>query len=269
MPEMDEAAEVNRRGREAHPSQPALDIDAAALRKSVADGAGGRYLPCSLPSAINPPSLLRDIEGEHVLCLASGGGQQSAFFGILGAQVVVLDIAEAQLEQDRIAADHYGYEIRTERGDMRDLSRFPDESFDHVDMGLAIYAVPDVMPVYGEVARVLRPGGTYRVEHMNPATMPISPESWDGEGYRICAPDKRGRTHPANRESHNYRHFLSDIFNGLTAAGLTVREVWESPLHTEFGVHGDPGTYEHLESFVQCNFSVVAEKRDHAPGMRR
>jgi len=260
MPELDQAAEVNRRGREAHPSMPALDIDAAKLRRFVAEGARGSCLPCSLPSAVNPPSLLRDVEGKHVLCLASGGGQQSAFFGILGAHVTVLDIAEAQLQQDRVAADHYGYTVRTERGDMRDLSRFSDESFDHVDMGLAIYAVPDVIPVYSEVARVLRAGGTYRVEHMNPATMPISPESWDGEGYRICAPYRRGRTHPDNPESYNYRHFLSDMFNGLTDVGLRVTEVWESPLHTEFGVHGDPGTYEHLESFVQCNFSIVAQK---------
>lgn len=265
MPEMDIAAEVNRRGREAHPSMPALDIDVAELRQFVAAGATGRVLPGSLPSAINPPSLLRDIGGKHVLCLASGGGQQSAFFGILGAHVTVLDIAEAQLQQDRIAADHYGYPVRTERGDMRDLSLFPDESFDHVDMGLAIYAVPDVMPVYTEVARVLRPGGTYRVEHMNPATMCVSHKSWDGEGYRLSVPCRRGRTQPDDPESHNYLHFLSDIFNGLTAAGLTVSEVWESPCLAEFGVHGDPGTYEHIDSFVQCGFSIVAEKAFRNP----
>jgi SAM-dependent methyltransferase len=268
MPEMDIAAEVNRRGREAHPSTPALDIDVAELKQFVAAGATGRFLPGSYPSAINPPSLLRDIGGKRVLCLASGGGQQSAFFGILGARVTVLDIAEAQLQQDRIAADHYGYPVRTERGDMRDLSRFADESFDHVDMGLAIYAVPDVMPVYTEVARVLRPGGTYRVEHMNPGTMSISHKSWDGSGYRLCVPYRRGRTEPDNPESYNYLHFFSDIFNGLTAAGLAVKEVWESPMHTEFGVRGDPGTYEHTESFVQCNFSVVAEKALRNPKKR-
>lgn len=263
MAEIDHIAEVNRRAREKHPSEPMLDIDIEGL-KACAEGKAARP-PHPYRGAINPPSVLCGVKGKDVLCLASGGGQQSAFFGILGANVTVLDIADSQLKMDRKAAAHYGYPVTVVRGDMRDLSCFGDRSFDHVDMGIAIYAVPDVRPVYREVARVLRPGGTYRVEHMNPATMPIEPDSWDGTGYRISIPYGNGRYPPADGsedQGFGFRHLFTDIFNGLVEVGLIVQGVWESPDHLDPEVHGDPGTYEHLDCIVQCNFAIVAQKPD-------
>ena len=41
------------------------------------------------------------LEGKQVLCLASGGGQQSIGFALLGAQVTVVDFSEEQLKKDR------------------------------------------------------------------------------------------------------------------------------------------------------------------------
>ena len=260
MAEMDHIAEVNRRARENHPSEPMLDINIDGL-KACAEGRTERP-PHPYRGAINPPSVLRGVKGKDVLCLASGGGQQSAFFGILEANVTVYDIADRQLEQDRKAAEHYGYPVSTVRGDMRDLSCFEDASFDHVDMGIAIYAVPSVRPVYREIARVLRSGGTCRIEHMNPATMPVQPDSWDGTGYRISIPYSGGRYPPDDPEGFGFRHLFSDIFNGLTERGLVIREVWESPDHLDPEVHGDPGTYEHLNCIVQCGFAIVAKKAD-------
>lgn len=261
MPEMDNIAEVNRRAREKHPSEPMLDIDVEGL-VACAQGKAERP-PHPYRGAINPPSVLRDVKGKDVLCLASGGGQQSAFFGILGANVTVLDIANSQLEQDLNAAEHYGYSVKTVRGDMRDLSCFEDASFDHVDMGIAIYAVPDVRPVYREIARILRPGGSCRIEHMNPATMPIEPDSWDGTGYRISVPYGNGRYPPSDGsedQGFGFRHLFTDIFNGLVEVGLVIKGVWESPDHLNSEVHGDPGTHEHLNCIVQCNFAIAAQK---------
>jgi hypothetical protein len=42
-----------------------------------------------------PADLLQDISGKAVLCLASSRGQQSAVFGLLGAQVTVVDFKGA------------------------------------------------------------------------------------------------------------------------------------------------------------------------------
>ena len=45
--------------------------------------------------------LIDKIAGKGVLCLAGGGGQQSAAFALLGAKVTVLDFSETQLERDK------------------------------------------------------------------------------------------------------------------------------------------------------------------------
>ncbi len=71
---------------------------------------------------IDPYGLLGDLRGKEVLCLAAGGGSQSAAFALLGANVTVFDLSEAQLECDRQAAKHYGVSVVTLQGDMRDLS---------------------------------------------------------------------------------------------------------------------------------------------------
>ena len=58
-------------------------------------------------------SLLGDVSGKDVLCLASGGGQDSAAFGLLGAGVTVFDLSDVQLSRDQEAARHHGYTMRT------------------------------------------------------------------------------------------------------------------------------------------------------------
>jgi protein-L-isoaspartate O-methyltransferase len=99
------------------------------------------------------PRVLAGVEGKDVLCLASGGGHQSAVFSLLGARVAVVDLAEGQLEADRKAAAHYGYEVATFHADMRDLSCLSGPSFGLVYQENSISCVPDVRQVYCEVAR--------------------------------------------------------------------------------------------------------------------
>ena len=79
-----------------------------------------------------PPESLLGVKGKDVLCLASGGGQQSAVFGLLGANVTVVDLSQGQLDGDKTAAKHYGYSIQTVQADMRDLSCLSSDSFDLV-----------------------------------------------------------------------------------------------------------------------------------------
>src|SRR5688572_19756262 len=96
-------------------TRPLLDLDEPSAR-TVAD----------------PRGWLGALKGRHVLCLASGGGRESAAFAVLGARVTVFDLSEEQLEQDRRAAAHYGIGVLTVRGDMRDLSALDTEGFDVV-----------------------------------------------------------------------------------------------------------------------------------------
>lgn len=209
---------------------------------------------------IYPRSVFADVAGKSVLCLATGGGQQSAAFGLLGAEVTVYDLTEGMLANDRLAARHHGYSVRTVQGDMRDLTPLGDSKFDLVYQEVSLGYVPDPEPVYREVARVLKPGGVYRVAHCNPAVQSVEPESWDGRGYRIDRPYRGGKEDNRHEWSVTFHHLLPAIFNGLVAAGLAIEEVWEDPRHTHYGHDAVPGTYNHMLSYVQAHFAIAARR---------
>src|ERR671921_218748 len=110
---------------------------------------------------LDPGGRFGELEGRSVLCLAGGGGRESAAFALLGARVTVFDLSEEQLERDRLAAAHYRKEVVTLRGDMRDLSALRGAGFDLVWHAYSINFVPDARAVFREVSRVVRPGGLY------------------------------------------------------------------------------------------------------------
>jgi SAM-dependent methyltransferase len=110
-----------------------------------------------------------EMRGLEVLCLASGGGQQGPTFAAAGARVTVLDNSPAQLAQDRAVAGREGLDLRTFEGDMADLSRFSDESFDLVFHPVSNCFASSVRPVWREAFRVLRRGGLLLAGFNNPA----------------------------------------------------------------------------------------------------
>ena len=239
---------------------PWLDLDPNRLRQY----ARGETQALQEPLAgMYPASVLDGVEGKDVLCLASGGGQQSAVFALLGARVTVLDLTEAQLEGDRTAAGHYGYELTTIQADMRDISCLAQDSFDIVYQGNSMCWIPHVQQVYQGVARVLRPGGIYRVDFANPATEFVEPDSWSGEGYSISVPyvqkEMLLRPDPEGPDSIQFRHHMGDIFQGLLAVGLEIQQVQDSPQYFTGDPGAQPGTWRHWQRFVG-GFAVVAGK---------
>jgi len=108
-----------------------------------------------------------------VLCLACGGGQQAALFASLGYRVTLADISPDQLQIDRAVAEEYGLKIELVEADMLDLSRLHGRQFDLVYQAVSACYVPDVQRLYREVARVIKPGGWYRVEHWNPVQLQL------------------------------------------------------------------------------------------------
>jgi SAM-dependent methyltransferase len=110
-----------------------------------------------------------DLQGVRVLGLASGGGQQGPILAAAGASVTVFDNSPRQLAQDRKVAKREGLHIVTEQGDMADLSRFADGSFDLIVHPVSNLFVPAVRPVWDEAFRVLRSGGELLAGFCNPA----------------------------------------------------------------------------------------------------
>ncbi len=203
---------------------------------------------------VYPAYLLRDVADKEVLCLAAGGGQQSAVFGLLGARVTVIDFTQGQLDGDIAAAKYYGYPIETLRLNMRDLSAIADTSFDLIYQGPSMSWVPSVHEIYRGVSRIIRPGGQYRVDFGNPATHFLE---WDGECYRITEPyAERVWRYPDG--AFDFRHYLGDIFNGLVDNGFRIERV-EERSWTQPDINAAPGSWTH-EMAYNVSFAVVAKK---------
>lgn len=217
------------------------------------------YTPEQAAAHVFRHNVLKNVAGKQVLCLASGGGQDSAAFGLLGAEVTVLDLSDEQLARDRQAAAHHGYTVATLQGDMRDLSAFPDCVFDIVWQGYSLNFVPSVEPVFREVARVLKPGGIYFVQFHNPFLIGIDEESWNGDAYALKGlylegedmseifPDwivnqPDGSTVTVARP-HEYRHTLSKVLNTLTGNEFILLGLWEWMKPVENPL---PGSWDHF-----------------------
>jgi SAM-dependent methyltransferase len=115
-----------------------------------------------------PREWFGEIRGKDVLCLASGGGQQAPILAAAGARVTSFDNSRGQLEKDRLVAEREGLTIRLEKGDAADLSRFPDESFDLIFHPCSNCFIENILPVWLECFRVLRPAGALLSGFNNP-----------------------------------------------------------------------------------------------------
>lgn len=121
-----------------------------------------------------PKAWFPELKGAKVLGLACGGGQQCPIFKARGADVTVLDSSEKQLAQERYLAEREGYAIELVKGDMADLSCFPDATFDLVYNPVSTCYVRDVIPVWREVYRVLKSGGVLLTGFANPVAFVFS-----------------------------------------------------------------------------------------------
>src|SRR6185369_15400348 len=114
-----------------------------------------------------PRDWFPPLAGLSVLGLAASGGQQAPILAAAGARVTVLDNSPAQLAQDR-AVERDGLDLTLVEGDMANLGTFPSESFDLVFHPCSNSFVPDIVPVWREAFRVLRPGGVLLAGFVNP-----------------------------------------------------------------------------------------------------
>jgi len=213
--------------------------------------------------------ILEAVSGKQVLCLASGGGQDSVAFGLLGALVTVLDLSDVQLERDRQAAAHYGLQTKTIQGDMRDLSVFSANSFDIVWQVYSINFIPSIQPVIAEVRRVLKSDGIYFLQFANPFAVGIDEEKWDGQAYPLTGlyidgEDLSGRFPDWDVKQldgstvkclspHEYRHNLGSVLNCLAGNGFTLLGLWEREEKEE---DPQPGTWAHYAKVIPPWFST-------------
>jgi SAM-dependent methyltransferase len=152
--------------------------------------------------------------------------------------VTVFDNSPRQLAQDRLVAERERLAIRTVEGDMADLSAFADASFDLIVHPVSNVFAADVLPVWREAYRVLRPGGTLLAGISNPVTYIFDWELIDRERrlevkYALPYSDieslseERQREYLAKGWPLEFSHTLDDQIGGQLAAGFLLAGFFE------------------------------------------
>jgi len=189
------------------------------------------------PTIPVPIEWFPDLKGAKVLCLASGGGQQGPVIAAAGADVTVYDNSPAQLARDRLVAERDGLGLTTVEGDMRDLSVFMDASFDLVIHPVSNTFVPNILPVWREAYRVLRPGCSLLSGFDNPV-MHIFDESAYNRGELNVVnslpysdaeslSEKEITRRATAGIALEFGHTLDDQIDGQITAGFTITGFYE------------------------------------------
>jgi SAM-dependent methyltransferase len=225
----------------------------------------------SAKELVDPNGRFGEINDKKILCLAGGGGQQSAAFALLGADVMVFDISSEQLERDEEIAEHYNVELRTVQGDMRNLSTFEQDAFDIVYHPYSLNFVPDATEVFEQVAKVLKIDGIYYFSCANPFVMGIDQNDWNGEGYVLKKPylskaeityDDQDWVYDKDENEPipnpiEYRHTLSDLINGLINSGFVIQHLSdEANFHPN--LNEKPTTWDHFTAYAPPWLSIWA-----------
>jgi len=182
------------------------------------------------PTRPVPKDWFLPFKNTKILGLASGGGQQMPIFALQGADCTVMDITEAQLENERMVSKREGYDINIVKGDMTKPFPFTDGQFDLIFHPVSNCYIEDVHHVWRECYRVLRPGGVlisgmdngmgYIFE--DPCSLTVSPLPYNP----LKNPTQMANLNP-EEESIQFSHTFDDQIGGQLKAGFVLTAAYE------------------------------------------
>jgi SAM-dependent methyltransferase len=161
----------------------------------------------------------------------------------------VFDNSPRQLARDEEVAAREGLAISTVLGDMRDLSAFPDASFEIVFHPVSNVFCPDLAPVWREASRVLRPGGILMAGFLNPDLYIFDVGALERGEFvvrhrlpfsTLDLPDAERRQYYGDGPIE-YSHSLTSQIGGQLAAGLSLTHLAEAPHHDDITSRYMPG----------------------------
>lgn len=109
---------------------------------------------------------LGSVAGKTLLDVGCGDGALALELARRGAIVTGLDADAAMIAAARRRADSAGIRLRLVEGQAETLP-FDDAAFDYVIAITVLCFVPDAGQAFGEMARVLRPGGRLLIGELN------------------------------------------------------------------------------------------------------
>ncbi len=182
--------------------------------------------------------------GKHILDAGCGEGRFARMMAERGANVTAFDFSPRMIELATKAETEKPLGIDYLVADMTDLAQFTDESFDIAVAYLSLIDVPDYERVLVEVARTLRPAGSFQFsivhpcfnpaiatwEPRKPGTIPIMDKDklYKKIDNYFPAREVRFKMWPtAPVETINYHRPISDYGRACRKAGLLIRDIIE------------------------------------------
>ena len=233
---MDDALRLNQRGWDRRVED--ADVWTRPVSSETVEQARrGNWSIVLTPNRMVPRSWFGDVVGRDVLCLASGGGQQAPILAAAGACVTVFDASMRQLAQDKMVAARDGLTLTAIQGFMHDLSALADASFDLIFHPASNCFAPEILPVWRECFRVMRPGGALLAGFMNPDVYIFDHEAQDRDELivRHPLPHNQIRDLPPDeldrlvRREHSveFSHSLEEQIGGQLGAGFMLTDLFE------------------------------------------
>lgn len=184
-----------------------------------------------------------DVHGLTVLDLGCGTGRHAVWMAAADAVVTAVDFSRGMLAEAR--AKPGAERVRFLACDLREPLPFADGSFQLVVSGLVLEHVPDLDHFFGEVRRVLRPGGRAVVSAMHPAMF------LRGAQARFTDPESGENVRPGS-----VSHQVEDFVGAAQRAGFGVESVAESAADAAFAER-----YPRAERYVGWPMLVVMRLR--------
>jgi SAM-dependent methyltransferase len=187
--------------------------------------------------------LLGDVAGRDVLEVGCGSAPCARWLAAEGAHVVGLDLSAGMLRYAAAANEATGIDVPLVRANAERLP-FASASFDVACSAFgAVPFVNDMAGLFGEVARVLRPGGSWVFAVTHPMRW-IFPDDPGPNGLRVTGSyfdrtpyvevDAEGRATYVE-----YHRTLGDFVRALAGAGFTLLDLvepeWPDGLADEWG----------------------------------
>jgi 2-polyprenyl-3-methyl-5-hydroxy-6-metoxy-1,4-benzoquinol methylase len=115
------------------------------------------------PTALENQFVLREmgpLAGKRLLDIGAGLGESSVYFALQGAKVTMIDISPQMIAKACEVGRYYGVELegRAAIGERLPVS---DNTFDVVYIANTIHHVKEREQLFGEIRRVLKPGGRF------------------------------------------------------------------------------------------------------------
>jgi SAM-dependent methyltransferase len=197
----------------------------------------GKFEVVLTPTRPVPMEWFPTLSGTPTLCLASAGGQQAPLLAAAGARVVVFDNSPRQLRQDRLVAQRDGLDLDLVEGDMADLSHFSDDTFGLIFHPCSNTFAPNILPVWRECSRVLRPGGVLLAGFTNAVRYLFDDERKENGSLEVRYSIPYSDLEHLN-EQHiqallntgaplEFGHTLEDQIGGQLIAGLMLTGLYE------------------------------------------